>query len=98
DLCDCTSDQSNFRLRHLTVRGTSKLAYRFKNVGEAVDVGLRQVPAVGVDGDRAVWPLDGAALDERSSFTDRADPEGFQAHDDERCEVVVELHYIDVGG
>ena len=77
-------------------RRAAHLAHALEHVVQSVDVALREMPAAGVDRDRAT-DVDRAARHERAAFALGAEPPVLDLEQHGDAEAVVELGHIDVG-
>ena len=90
--------QAQLDARHLAGRLAADLAHRLDDVAEAVDVGLAEVAAAGVDRQPAVGPLEVAVGDEVVELLRLAEAHLGDGHQHRAGEVLVELGDVDVGG
>ena len=92
------ADQSGARLRDLPVTGpTPQLPYRLREVQHAVQVGVRQMPAVRVDGE-AASRAQVAVFDKGAALPFPAKPEVFELYQDAVGRVVVQQGQVDFPG
>src|SRR5262245_34716444 len=89
-------DEAVLGALHLTRRLAAELAHALVHEAQPVDVRLGEVPARGVDRERARRPLERAALHERSALAARAEPEVLDGHQHLAREVLVQLRDVDV--
>ena len=81
---------------HRVHRGPPQLPDPFGDAVHAVDVGLAELTAVGVDGQPAAH-LDSTVGDEILGFTPAAESQLLQLNQGERREVVVKHGGLDIG-
>ena len=89
-------DEHVLDVGHLVHRRAAQLAHALGDAVHAVDVGLAELAAVGVDRQPAA-DLDRAVGDEVLGLAPAAEPQLLQLNQRERREVVVEDRGLDVG-
>ena len=89
-------DEHMLDVGHLVHRRAAQLAHAFGDAVHAVDVGLAQLTAVGVDRQPAA-DLDRTVGDEILGLAPAAEPQLLELDQRERREVVIQNRGLDVG-